>query len=151
MAPWEILAEEHELRDPPDVLLIPQIYLGPLSQAQNGCRLLNLTEERLFTRTTRPRIFEYRFLDRYYPGWRRWCSFGARVMGVPFSINTMLFCANEDLLPEVCRPYWEARGQARIADRARFIPSSWPALLETLQQFNRLAPTDRSWPASCAA
>lgn len=151
-APWEVLADpQRELPDPPDVLLIPQIYLGPVSQRLDNSMLLNLTDERLNTRGKRPHIFEYRFLDRYYPGWRRWCSFDARIMGVPFSINTMLLCANEDLLSEVCHPYWmsrideEAHVKKSVMEHARFLPSSWPALLETLRQFNRLAPTDRSW------
>jgi ABC-type glycerol-3-phosphate transport system substrate-binding protein len=145
-SPWEMLAHGRDLSNPPDVLLFPQIHLGSLT---SGSKLLDLTEERLAAddrdSTKRPRIFKYSFLDRFYPGWRHWCSFGAHVMSLPFSINTMLLCANRDLLREVCLPYWQARGQVRRDPGLSFLPSSWPTLVEVLRQFNALASTNRDW------
>lgn len=146
-SPWERLAKNEAPDTPlPDVLLFPQIHLGPLSRGAGGPKLLDLTAERLAAAgdepQRRPRIFRYSFLDGYYPGWRQWCSLDARVMSLPFSINTMLLCANEDRLREVCLPYWKARRQARDSP---FMPSSWPALIELLRQFNLLASTDRDW------
>lgn len=145
-SPWERLAKGKRPKQFPDVLLFPQIHLGPLSRGEGGPKLLDLTEERLSgvedDLECRPRIFQYSFLDRYYVGWRHWCSLDASVMCVPFSINTMVLCANEDRLHEVCLPYWQARRQVR---NSPFIPSSWPALIEVLRQFNAVASTDRDW------
>lgn len=137
-APWESLvqieSEDDKRRvfaDLPDIVVVPQVYLQTLSEKLGGSLFYDLSELRSSQTTT----IDYALLDDNYPNWRRWCSVGQKIMGLPFSVNAMLLCANEEELTPVCEAYWREHRQEPLSDF--FVPSNWPALVDLIRSWHR--------------
>jgi len=136
-APWESLVQvnseqerDKAFSDLPDIVVIPQVYLQTLSDKLAGSLFYDLSE----LRSSQKNVIDYSLLDDHYPNWRRWCSVGQRIMALPFSVNAMLLCANEEMLAPVCHAYWLERGQEPPNDF--FVPSNWPAVVDLVRSWH---------------
>jgi ABC-type glycerol-3-phosphate transport system substrate-binding protein len=132
--PWERFREIKSeadmakfLQDLPDILIVPQILLQALTEKFKRPLLHDLSEQR----NLKQNPIDYALLDDNYPNWRRWCSVGTKIMALPFSVNAMLFCANEERLAPACRAYWRERGQ--VPPKDFFLPSSWTAVIDLIR------------------
>lgn len=141
-APWEKLlqveteSEWLSIRDGfPDVIVVPQIHLQTLSNKLGGNILYDVNKLRLINKNDGQRSLNFEFLDTYYPHWRRWCSVGQSIAALPFSVNAMLLCANEDALYPICKAYWQER--SKKPPGIFFLPSSWPGLMALLEAGQR--------------
>jgi hypothetical protein len=141
-APWERLSCEPAAGPPPrcDLLTIPQSFLGALCADEPGALpfrdLGGLRRAREADRGNFA-IFDYHHLDSWFPNWRRWCTLGSRVVGLPFSANASLLCANEHLLGKLCHEYWEKKprggGWPGGHDATNvFLPSSWQLVADLI-------------------
>jgi ABC-type glycerol-3-phosphate transport system substrate-binding protein len=123
-APWESFNTAPDTT-PPDILLIPQSHLGVMNS--NELKWRDLTESRYWLEGSGNHydIFDYQFLDQWYPGWRRWCTLQGKVIGLPFSANATLLCANDNILTELCDLYWHNKLPVGSPPPQKFMPSSW--------------------------
>ena len=137
-APWEYLIERKDPKEIdaliaglPDIVVMPQTHLQELSTKFDGRLFHTLSSLHNELGEVQSSALDFATLDSYFANWRRWCSNDRGLVGLPFSVNAMLLCANAKLLTPICNHYWRERGQSPI--NPFFLPSSWEAVSALLK------------------
>ncbi|MCA1565709.1 MAG: hypothetical protein LC803_08750, partial [Acidobacteria bacterium] len=138
-APWERLISDKNVGVDFNIVMTPQSSMGGVNLNliwrfdQIRRKLKGRSDARLAS-PSKLSVLNYEFLDRWYPGWRRWCSSAAGLIGLPFSANTTFLCADSSHLEALCKSFWVGQGLLKEdeTDRGSFFPSSWELLHELL-------------------
>nr|VFK39949.1 MAG: CobQ/CobB/MinD/ParA nucleotide binding domain-containing protein [Candidatus Kentron sp. SD]VFK45370.1 MAG: CobQ/CobB/MinD/ParA nucleotide binding domain-containing protein [Candidatus Kentron sp. SD]VFK79532.1 MAG: CobQ/CobB/MinD/ParA nucleotide binding domain-containing protein [Candidatus Kentron sp. SD] len=86
-----------------------------------------------------PKIYDHRYLDEWYPGWRHISSVEGRIWGIPFAVTTTFLLGNKERLKKACVNYWEGiHGTDGEIPRqsnpnAFFVPSNFDLLLDLIE------------------
>jgi CobQ/CobB/MinD/ParA nucleotide binding domain len=138
-APWERLIGGKDGGVDFDIVMTPQSSMGgvKLDLIWRFDEIRKKLKGRSDARSGSPSdlsVLNYEFLDRWYPGWRRWCSSAAGLIGLPLSANTTFLCADNSHLEALCRNFWVGQGMWKDEETkyGSFFPSSWELLRELL-------------------
>lgn len=138
-APWESLISDKNGGVDFDIVMTPQSSMGgvKLDLIWRFDEIRKKLKGRSEARPAPPSelsVLNYEFLDRWYPGWRRWYSSAAGLIGLPFSANTTFLCADSSHLEALCKRFWVGQGllKEEETNRGSFFPSSWELLRELL-------------------
>lgn len=142
-APWMQMAKANDGEDtavgyehnhPWDIVTVPHSYLHTFEKPAVKKLFLNLGQRRgdLLAREqgTLPPIYDYQYLDRNFPDWRRSCSYLGTYWGVPFSVNATFLLGQRSLLKDTCAAYWSRKGYDDSDDPGFFLPLNWQAIAQ---------------------
>ena len=134
-APWENMSRI--TKNIPDILMIPQSYLGECYENKNNFFCLDkIRKDRNFKKTNHLSIFNFDYLDTIYPNWRRLVIHESSILGLPFSINSTLLCVNNKLYNKMIKEHISQIYDKKFDSNDSFLPTGWTTIFNLFESAN---------------